>query len=111
MSTEELRQKRISYYADVAATAKSSLARNRLDDARFATDAMLRKSGLAGALDPTERNQASQAILRAAVDLAGHLKARYERDFNHEPRDKLVRRKIGMTATETIRPMARLRSA
>ncbi len=92
--TEEVRQARISYYADVVATAKSSLARNQLDDARFVTDAMLRKNGLTDKLDLTERNQASQAILRAAVDLAGHLKARYEGDFNHEPQDKLLRRKI-----------------
>lgn len=36
---------------------------------------MLRKSGLANTLDPTELNQASRAILRDAIDLAGHLKA------------------------------------
>lgn len=89
--TEEVRLARIDHYAGVAATAKGSLARNELNNAWFVTKAMLRKTGITDKLDNEEENQARQAILRAAIDLADHLKARYEGDFNHEPRDKLLR--------------------
>lgn len=102
--TEEARQARIAHYTDVATTAKGSLARNELNHAWFVTDAMLRKGGFGDGLDAAEKNQARQAILRAAIDLADHLKAQYEGDFNHEPRDKLLTMallKIGCEARPT----------
>jgi integrase len=89
--TEQARQARIAHYTDVATTAKGSLARNELKHAWFVTEAMLRKGGFGDGLDAAEKNQARQAILRAAIDLADHLKAQYEGEFNHEPRDKLLR--------------------
>lgn len=45
-------------------------------------------------LAATELAQAKQALLRAGVDLAGALKARFEGDFSHEPRDHLLKMKL-----------------
>jgi hypothetical protein len=89
-----MRQARIGYYAGVAATAKESLARNELAHGSFVAEAMLQKHRLSEKLTNAERNQVRQAMLRAGIDLAEHIKARYEGDFNHEPRDKLLKAKI-----------------
>ena len=91
----EAREKRHAYFSDVAAKTRDSLACNRLGDAAAVTEGMLRKQNIApSTLDASELAQARQAILRAGVDVAEALKARYEGDFNHEPRDKLLRLKL-----------------
>ena len=106
--TEELRQGRAAHYADVAERAKGDLARNELGKAWFVTEAILRKNGIADKLNAEERNQARQAMLRAGIDLADHLKALYEGDFNHEPQDKLLKLEVAKLdlnpATETKTP-------
>ena len=91
----EAREKRHVYYNDVAAKTRDALACNRLGDAAVVTESMLYKQQIApSSLDASELAQARQAILRAGVDVAEALKARYEGDFNHEPRDRLLKIKL-----------------
>ena len=91
---EPVREARIGFYTDVADRSRHALACNEFASAWFATEAMLRKNGLAGRLEAKEIKQAQQAMLRAGIDLAEAMKARYQGDFNHEPRDRLLRQKI-----------------
>lgn len=71
----------------IAQQAREALAFNRLDDARFLAEGMLRKQGVVlQGLPPDDLARAEQAMLRAGIDAAEALKARYEGDFNHEPR-------------------------
>ena len=104
---EEARLARVAYYKSVAEQTKLSLARNQFADAAFVSDAMLRKHKLAGTLKPAEIAQVRQAMLRAGIDLAEHMTARYEGDFNHEPRDKLLRAQlIDIAVRPTAQPQA-----
>jgi hypothetical protein len=98
---EEARLARAAYYKGFAEQTKLALARNQFADAAFVSDAMLRKHKLAGTLNPAEIVQVRQAMLRAGIDLAEHMTARYEGDFNHEPRDKLLKAQL---ADLTARP-------
>lgn len=88
---EEVRQQRFEYYTEVAKSSKNELARNDLRGVDFITEAMLKKHRLADSLSPEEIDQVRQAILRAGIDVAEAVRARYEGDFNYEPRDKLLR--------------------
>jgi integrase len=93
--TEEVSNARRGYWAAVAAKSKDSLARNRLEDARWVAEAMIRKQRLPrSSLSEEEIAQVMQAMLRAGIDLAEALKARYDGDFNYEPRDKLLKLKL-----------------
>ena len=89
--SEEARQARIAHYREVSERTKQSLGGNQFADAAFVSEAMLRKHKLAGTLKSNEINQVRQAILRAGIDLADHMKARYEGDFNYQPRDQLLK--------------------
>ena len=90
--TEAVREARRDYWEAVAAKSKDSLACNRLEDASWVTEAMLQKQGLPqSSLSREEIAQVKQAMLRAGADLAEALKARYDGDFNYEPRDKLLK--------------------
>ena len=89
--TDEVRARRQTYYAEVATRSQDALACNRLDEAAFITEALLRKHGRKPSeLGPGEFAQAKQAMLRAGIDVANSLKARYEGDFNHKPADDLL---------------------
>jgi hypothetical protein len=96
--SEEARQARIAHYKEVSERTKQSLGGNQFADAQFVSDAMLRKHKLAGTLKRNEINQVRQAILRAGIDLADHMKARYEGDFNHQPQDKLLKTQLANLA-------------
>lgn len=99
----DVRARRVVGYETMAARNREALACNRLEEAGFVTDAMLRKQDLATSdLSPTELAQARHAMLRAGIDLAEALKARYEGDFNHEPRDRLL--KVQLTALDQASP-------
>ena len=91
---EEVRQARIAFYADVVERSRQDLARNEFGSAWFVTEAILRKRGWAGRLQPNEIRQTQQAMLRAGIDLAEAMKARYQGDFNHEPRDRLLKQRV-----------------
>ncbi len=81
-----------AYYAEVAATARKALASNRFREAMFVTEIMLKKQDIdCASLTIEDWQHARQAVLRAGVDIAEALQARYAGDFNYEPRDKLLR--------------------
>ena len=89
---EGVREARVTQYATMAAKGREALAGNRLDEAAFVAEMMLKRQGIAiRDLAPTEAAKAKQAMLRAGIDLSEALKARYEGDFNYEPRDKLLK--------------------
>ncbi len=88
---EEVRQKRIAAYAEVAKSSKEALARNDLFGSAVIAEAMLRKHGLMDKVSLDDIHQVRQAMLRAGIDVAEAVKARYEGDFNYEPKDKLLR--------------------
>lgn len=89
--TDEIRLKRQAYYAELASRSRDALACNRLDEGAFVTEAMLKKQGLApGQLGRLELAQAKEAVLRAGIDLADSLAARYRGRLHHEPADRLA---------------------
>ncbi|MEE8629165.1 MULTISPECIES: site-specific integrase [Methylobacterium] len=93
--TADMRERRVAQYETMAARARDALGCNRLEEVGFVTVAMLRKQGIAAAdLEPHAVAQARQAMLRAGIDVAEALKARYEGDFNFEPRDRLLKMQL-----------------
>ncbi|KQT74915.1 integrase [Methylobacterium sp. Leaf465] len=89
---EGVREARVTQYATMAAKGREALASNRLDEAAFIAEMMLRRQGIAiQDLAPAEAVKAKQAMLRAGIDLSEAMKARYEGDFNYVPRDKLLK--------------------
>lgn len=90
----ETREMRAKFFHELAADTKNALGANDLFSVGLTTEAMLRKHGLADKVDQTERAQVAQALMRGGIDLAEAVRARYEGDFNFEPRDKLLTRKI-----------------
>lgn len=89
---EGVREARVTQYATMAARGREALAGNHLDEAAFIAEAMLKRQGIAiKDLAPAEAARAKQAMLRAGIDLSEALKARYEGDFNYEPRDRLLK--------------------
>ncbi|GJE19289.1 DUF6538 domain-containing protein [Methylobacterium marchantiae] len=103
MISPDARRVRANYFATVATNTRDALACNRLDEAGFLTESTLTNVGIMpSALTPTDLAQAKQAILRAGVDVAEALKARYEGDFNFEPNDKLL--KLQLTKLEADHP-------
>jgi integrase len=94
-----------AYYGEIAAKTRRALAGNRLDEARVVTEAMLKKQGVACAdLAPDDWRRARQAVMRAGIDLAEALKARYSGDFNYEPDDKLLRHTLTSSHAEQASP-------
>jgi integrase len=91
---EAVRARRAEHFRDVAQRARTDLGANEFGTVAFITEAMLRKHNLAGQLDKADRDQLSQALIRGGIDLAEAVRARYEGDFNFEPRDKLLARKV-----------------
>ncbi|KQO73445.1 site-specific integrase [Methylobacterium sp. Leaf89] len=87
-----VREARVRQYATMAARGREALASNRLEEAAFVAEMMLKRQGISiQELAPAEAAKAKQAMLRAGIDLSEALKARYEGDFNYEPRDKLLK--------------------
>lgn len=101
--SNELRQHRVVQYETMSARNREALACNRLEEAGFVTNHMLSKQGIVGGdLDPTELARARQAMLRAGIDVAEALKARYEGDFNYEPRDRLLKAQLAARDAATV---------
>ncbi|WP_156387727.1 site-specific integrase [Methylobacterium sp. Leaf399] len=107
---EVRRSGRARHYGAVAQRAREALACNRLDEARFLTEGMLKKQGIVlRGLPPDDLARAEQAMLRAGIDAAEALKARYEGDFNYEPRDRLLKLQLDALnegTTQTAQPKA-----
>lgn len=92
-----------AYYGEIAAKTRRALASNRLDEARVVTEAMLKKQGVAcDELAPDDWQRARQAVMRAGIDVAEALQARYTGDFNHEPKDKLLRETLSPSHAEPV---------
>lgn len=96
----ETRAMRAKFFHELAADSRNALGANDLFSVGVTTEAMLRKHGLAGKVDKAERAQVAQALMRGGIDLAEAVRARYEGDFNFEPRDKLLTRKIEALFTQ-----------
>ncbi|WP_156653235.1 hypothetical protein [Methylobacterium sp. Leaf111] len=66
---------------------------------------MLKKQGIICAdLAPDDWQRARQAVIRAGIDLAEALQARYAGDFNHEPKDKLLHETLTPSHAEQASP-------
>jgi len=92
--SEEIRANRAAWFKTVAERARLDLARNNLDSAWLISIAMLRKLGLESSITQDDRAEVRQAILRAGIDLAEAVCARYEGDFNYLPKDALLAQKV-----------------
>lgn len=89
---EEIREMRALYWGNVADRARKALGANRLLDGEWVARTAAKAQGLDwNAIPPEDRLRCCQAVHRAGIDLADALKARYDGDFNFEPRDKLLR--------------------
>ena len=89
--TEAKRRQRAGFYTDVAANTRGALAKNDFESIRWTTLGILLKRKLVDVLTGEEVRQVQQGLLRAGIDLADALRARYEGDFNYEPRDRLLK--------------------
>lgn len=99
---EEVRAKRAAWFKEVAERARSDLATNNFGSAWFTSIAMLRKKGLDASLDQEGMAQLRQALLRAGIELAEAMRGRYEGDFNHQPKDALLARKVEALFTAEV---------
>lgn len=91
---EEVRASRAEHFGQIAAQARADLGANEFGSVSFITQAMMRKHKLEGQLDETQTRQLAQSLMRGGIDLADAVQARYAGDFNFEPRDKLLARKV-----------------
>ncbi|WP_186415487.1 site-specific integrase [Pannonibacter sp. P2PFMT1] len=97
--TEDGRAARARYWGDVAKEAKKSLGANMLDHGITTAQMTARMVGLNWSdLDEAERHQCKEVVHRAGIDLAEALKARYEGDFEFEPKSKLLRQALSEVA-------------
>ena len=93
--SEEQRAARAEYWRMIADKVRKALGANALHDGSWTAIEAARLQGLRWAdLDTEERHQCAEAVHRAGIDLANALAARYEGDFNFEPRDKLLTRAL-----------------
>lgn len=94
---EEMREMRALYWGKVADRARKALGANRLLDGEWVARAAAKAQGLDwNSIPPEDRLRCCQAVHRAGIDLADALRARYDGDFNFEPRDKLLRQVLTM---------------
>lgn len=91
--SEEHRAARANYWRIIADNVRKALGANALHDGSWTAIEAAKIQGLKWAdLDIEERHQCAEAVHRAGIDLANALAARYEGDFNFEPKDKLLTR-------------------
>lgn len=100
--SEEHRVARAEYWRMIADSVRKALGANALHDGSWTAIEAARIQGLKWAdLDIEERHQCAEAVHRAGIDLAKALAARYEGDFNFEPKDKLLTRALREDAAVT----------
>lgn len=93
--SEEQRAARAEYWRTIAENVRKALGANALHDGSWTAIEAAKLQGLTWAdLDTEERHQCAEAVHRAGIDLANALAARYEGDFNFEPKDKLLTRAL-----------------
>ncbi|MBZ9694883.1 site-specific integrase [Mesorhizobium sp. CO1-1-9] len=90
--SDEDHRARSDYLDQTLAVQRDALRKNDFEKANPAAQVVMARSNLAeGDLGPGEYNQIRQAILRASIDIISELRARQDGDFNHDPRDKLLK--------------------
>ncbi|MCJ7997025.1 site-specific integrase [Rhizobium cremeum] len=93
--SEEQRVARAGYWRHMAEEIRKALGANRLHDGSWTAIEAARLQGLKWPdLAIEERHQCAEAVHRAGIDLSNALAARYEGDFNFEPKDKLLTRAL-----------------
>lgn len=92
--SDDMRAKWAEFYRKTAVHARAALGRNDFSGVAGITQHMLAKHKLTEKVDEATRNQVAQALIRGGIDLADAVRARYEGDFNFEPRDKLLAQKV-----------------
>lgn len=93
--SEEHRAARAEHWHRMAEEIRKALGANRLHDGSWTAITAAKLQGLKWAdLEIEERHQCAEAVHRAGIDLAKALAARYEGDFNFEPKDKLLTRAL-----------------
>lgn len=93
--SEEQRAARAEYWRTIAENVRKALGANALHDGSWTAVEAAKFQGLKWAdLDTEERYQCAEAVHRAGIDLANALAARYEGDFNFEPKDTLLTRAL-----------------
>ncbi|MDG4670989.1 tyrosine-type recombinase/integrase [Shinella sp. 838] len=93
--TKDGRVARANYWGNVAEQVRDSLGGNTLDHGSDTARMSARLAGLSwDDLNEAERHQCKEVVHRAGIDLAEALKARYEGDFEFEPRSKLLRQAL-----------------
>lgn len=95
-----------SYYLDqTLAEQRDALRKNDFEKANPAAQVVMARSNLVeGDLGPGEYNQIRQAILRASIDIISELRARQDGDFNHDPRDRLLKDALGRASAAPVVP-------
>lgn len=103
--TKDGRVARATYWGNVAEQIRDSLGGNTLDHGSDTARMSARLAGLSwDDLTEAERHQCKEVVHRAGIDLAEALKARYEGDFEFEPKSKLLRQALSEVAP-TVAPV------
>jgi integrase len=95
---ESMRLALVARYSELAESTRKDLARSNFGAVDEIGQWMIQKHGLSGKLDRKDERLVQQALLRAGIDLAEAVRARFEGDFNLEPRDKLLKAAIANAA-------------
>lgn len=109
--SEEHRAARAEHWRRMAGEIRKALGANKLHGGDWTAIEAAKLQGLKWAdLDTEERHQCAEAVHRAGIDLATALAARYEGDFNFEPKDKLLNRALreDVAAASSISPQPRV---
>ncbi|RUX23414.1 site-specific integrase [Mesorhizobium sp. M2A.F.Ca.ET.037.01.1.1] len=103
--SEEDHRARSDYLDHTLAEQRDALRKNDFEKANPAAQVVMARSKLAeGDLGPGEYNQIRQAILRASIDIISELRARQDGDFNHDPRDRLLKDALGGASATPVLP-------
>ena len=95
--TEQVRQGWIAHWKGVAERARQDLGRNGTLYAATTTYYILRRLNIdPKSLTQSELHQARCTLLRVGIDLAAAIAERYEGNFNYQPGDELLKRKIDL---------------
>jgi hypothetical protein len=93
--SEEQRAARAECWRTTADNVRKALGVNALHYGSWTAIEAAKLQSLKWAdLDTEERQQCAEAVHRAGIDLANALAARYDGDFNFEPKDKLLARAL-----------------
>lgn len=93
LTPEDVRVATLGRLEKMVEDARLALARNDFAHAQAVGRLLLQKRGITTETTE-ERSRVGQAMLRAMIEVFSALSARYEGDFNYEPKDKLLRQEL-----------------